>query len=156
MIVEGKPLLFQGGFYDMMYYVLIGSGAALNLISLAAFQKLQIPMTKLAPSRPFSRVGSGSIISHCSISLPVTLGMPENYRTESIIFDVAKVNLSFNAILGRPGLYQFMDIDHHGYLVLKIPSPNGIIKICGDRSAGVCAGEASSTGGGPGSYCWPR
>jgi hypothetical protein len=30
---------------------------------------------------------------------------PENYRTENVIFDVAEVNLPFNAIIGRPALY---------------------------------------------------
>jgi hypothetical protein len=34
-----------------MYHVLIDGGAALNLISLAAFKKLQISMGKLQPSR---------------------------------------------------------------------------------------------------------
>jgi hypothetical protein len=62
-------------------------------------------MSKLAPSRAFSGVGPGSIITHGSISLPMTLRMPENYRIESIIFDIMKVNLPFNAILGRSALY---------------------------------------------------
>jgi hypothetical protein len=50
-------------------------------------------------------VGLGSIILHGSISLPVTFGVPENYRTKSVIFDVMEVNHPFNAILGRPALY---------------------------------------------------
>jgi hypothetical protein len=63
--------------------------------------------------------------------------MPKNYRTESILFDVVEINLLFNAIIGRLALYQFMAITHYGYLVLKMSSPNDIIKIRGDRSAGV-------------------
>jgi hypothetical protein len=63
--------------------------------------------------------------------------MPENYHIESIVFDVAEVNLPFNAIIGRPALYQFTAITHYGYLILKIPSPNGIINIRGDRSTGI-------------------
>jgi hypothetical protein len=35
-----------------MYHVLIDGGAALNLISLMAFQKLQIPMSRLSPFAP--------------------------------------------------------------------------------------------------------
>jgi hypothetical protein len=38
---------------------------------------------------------------HGSISLPVTFGTPKNYRTESILSNIAEVNLPFNAILGR-------------------------------------------------------
>jgi hypothetical protein len=120
-----------------LYHVLVDGGAALNLIGLAAFQKPQIPMSKFAPSHSFSEVGSGSIISCSSISLPVTFGTPENYRMESIIFNIAELNLPFNTILSRPALDQFMAIAHYGYLVLKMPSPNDIIKIHGDRSTGA-------------------
>jgi hypothetical protein len=63
-----------------LYHILIDGEAALNLISLMAFQKLQIPASRLCCSHPFSGVGLGSIILCGSISLPVTFGMPENYR----------------------------------------------------------------------------
>jgi hypothetical protein len=71
------------------------------------------------------------------ISLPVTFEMPENFRTKSVLFDNAEVNHPFNVVLGRPTLYQFMAVVHYGYLVLKMPSPNGVLKICVDRDAGV-------------------
>jgi hypothetical protein len=60
-----------------------------------------------------------------------------NYRTESVIVDVAEINLSFNSIIGRPALYRFMAAAHYGYMVLKMSSPNGIIKIRGDRITGA-------------------
>jgi hypothetical protein len=34
-----------------------------------------------------------------------------------------------------------MAVAHYGYLVLKMPSLNGVIKIRGDRDAGACALE---------------
>jgi hypothetical protein len=34
-----------------------------------------------------------------------------------------------------------MAVAHYGYLVLKMTSPNGVLKIRGDRDAGVCALE---------------
>jgi hypothetical protein len=122
-----------------LYHVLIDRGAALNLISLAAFKKLQIPMGKLHPSRPFSGVGPVSVMLRGCISLPVTFETVENFRTESILFDVAEVSLPFNAILGRPALYRFMAVAHYGYLVLKMPTPDGVLRIQGDRDAGACA-----------------
>jgi hypothetical protein len=76
------------------------------------------------------------VTPHSCISLPVTFGM-----AESVLFDVAEVSLSFNAILGRPALYQLMTVAHYGYLVLKMPSPNGVLKIRGDRDVGTCALE---------------
>jgi hypothetical protein len=124
-----------------LYHVLINGGVALSLISLAAFKKLQIPMGKLQPSRPFFRVDPVSVTSHGCISLPVTFGTAENFCTESILFDVVEVSLLFNATLGRLALYQFMVVAHYGYLVQKMPSPNDVLKIRGDRDVEVSALE---------------
>ena len=52
-----------------------------------------------------------------------------------------EVNLPFNAIIGRPALYRFMAIAHYGYLVLKMPSPAGVLTVRGDRTAAVAAVE---------------
>jgi hypothetical protein len=98
-------------------------------------------MSRLSPSRPFLGVGPGSIIPCGSIFLSVTFGTPEKYRKKSVLFDVVEVNLPFNANIGRPALYQFMAVAHYRYLVLKMLSSNDIIKIHGDRSAGVFALE---------------
>jgi hypothetical protein len=124
-----------------LYHVLIDGGAALNLISLAAFKKLPIPKGKLHPSCPFSGVGPVSVTPCGCISLLVTFRTVENFHTESVLFDIVEVSLPFNAILGRSALYQFMAVAHYRYLVLKMPSPNGILKIRGDRDAGVCVLE---------------
>jgi hypothetical protein len=120
-----------------LYQILIDGGAALNLISLAPFKKLQILMLKLQPSRPFFRVGPVSVMPRGCISLPVTFGTCENFCMESILFDVTEVNLPFNAILSRLALYQFMSVIHYEYLVLKMSSPNVVLKIYGDRDVGV-------------------
>jgi hypothetical protein len=124
-----------------LYHILIDGGATLNLISLATFKTLQILMGKLQPSRPFSGVGLMSVMLRSCISVPVTFRMAESFRAESVLFDVAEVSLPFNAILGRPALYQFMAVAHYGYLVLKMPSLNGILRIRGDRDIGACALE---------------
>jgi hypothetical protein len=87
-------------------------------------------------------MGPVSITPCGCISLPVTFGTAENFRTESVLFDVAEVSLPFNAILSRPALYQFMAVAHYRYLVLKMPSPNDVIKIWGTVTRGLCAGEA--------------
>jgi hypothetical protein len=57
------------------------------------------------------------------------------------MFDVAEVNLPFNAIIGRPALYRFMAIAHYGYLVLKMPSPAGVLTVQGDCTTAVAAVE---------------
>jgi hypothetical protein len=124
-----------------LHHVLIDGGAGLNVISNAAFKQLQIPGSHLGPSRPFSGVGPQPVYPLGSITLPVTFRTEENFRTENVIFDVAEVNLPFNAIIGRPTLYRFMAIAHYGYLVLKMPSPTGVLTVQGDRAAALAAVE---------------
>jgi hypothetical protein len=81
------------------------------------------------------------VMSRGCISLLVTFRMPENFRTESFLFDIMEVNLPFNAILGKPAMYQFIMVAHYGYLVLKMPSPSGVLKIREDHDVGVSALE---------------
>jgi hypothetical protein len=61
------------------------------------------------------------------VRLPVTFGTRDNYRTESLNFDIAYIALPYNAILGYPDLVRFMVATHHGFNVLKIPGANGTI-----------------------------
>jgi hypothetical protein len=124
-----------------LHHVLIDGGAGLNVISHAAFKQLQILGSRLGPSRPFSGVGPQPVYPLGSIALPVTFGIEENFCTENVVFDVAEVNLPFNAIIGRPALYQFMAIAHYRYLVLKMPSPTGVLTVRGDRAAALAAVE---------------
>lgn len=76
-----------------------------------------------------------------SIAHLVTFRTEENFHTENVVFDVVEVNLPFNAIIGRPALYRFMAIAHYWYLVLKMPSPTGVLTVRGDRAALLAAVE---------------
>jgi hypothetical protein len=76
-----------------------------------------------------------------TISLPVTFGMEVNFRTENVQFEVAEVNLPFNAIIGRPALYRFMVVAHYGYMVLKMPSLAGVLTVQSDQTTAVVAVE---------------
>jgi hypothetical protein len=124
-----------------LHHVLIDGGAGLNVISHAAFKQLRIPGSRLGPSRPFSGVGPQPVYPLGSIALPVTFGTEENFRMENVVFDIAEVNLPFNAIIGRPDLYRFMAIAHYGYLVLKMLSPTGVLTVQGDCAAALAAVE---------------
>jgi hypothetical protein len=124
-----------------LHHVLIDGEAGLNIISHAAFKQMQIPGSQLGPSRPFSGVGPQPVYPLGSISLPVTFWTEENFRMENVVFDVAEVNLPFNAIIGRPALYRFMAIAHYGYLVHKMPSPAEVLTVQGDRAAALVALE---------------
>jgi hypothetical protein len=124
-----------------LHHVLIDGGAGLNVISHAAFKQLQILGSRLGPSCPFSGVGPQLVYPFGSIALPVTFGTEENFRTENVVFDIVEVNLPFNAIIGRPALYRFMAIAHYGYLVLKMPSPTGVLTVRGDHTAALAVVE---------------
>jgi hypothetical protein len=70
------------------------------------------------------------------VHLPVTFGTRDNYRIESLYFDVAYITLPYNTILGYPALARFMVAMHHGFNILKIPSANGMITVrCNEKDA---------------------
>jgi hypothetical protein len=124
-----------------LHHDLIDGGAGLNVINHATFRQLQIPGSRLGPSRPFSGVGAQPVYPLGSITLPVTFGIEENFRTENVQFNVVEVNLPFNAIIGRSALYRFMAIAHYEYLVLKMPSPVEVLTVQGDRAAALAVVE---------------
>jgi hypothetical protein len=67
------------------------------------------------------------------VVLQVTFGgRRENYRTEYIKFEVVDFEASYYAILGRPAITKFMAVPHYTYLVLKMPSPAGVLTLQGD------------------------
>jgi hypothetical protein len=86
-------------------------------------------------------VGPDPVYPVGTITLPVTFGTEDNFRTENVQLEVAEVNLPFNAIIGKPALYRFMAIAHYRYLILKMPSPTGVLTVQSDRAAAVVAVE---------------
>ena len=68
------------------------------------------------------------------ITLPVQFGTASNYRVEHINFYVADFNTAYHAILGQPALAKFMAVPHYAYLVLKMPSPVGVLALWANLS----------------------
>ena len=68
------------------------------------------------------------------ITLPVQFCTTRNYRIEHINFYVADFNIAYHAILGRPALAKFMAVPHYVYLVLKMPSPIGVLALWANLS----------------------
>jgi len=114
--------------------VLVDGGSALNIIFAKTLEDTGFDTTKLVPSDQ----AFYGIIPHAGstpvgkVTLPVTFGTRDNYRTESIIFEVAPFETSYHAMLGRPALAKFIAIPNHTYLLLKMPAPNGVLSIRGD------------------------
>ncbi|XP_034569865.1 uncharacterized protein [Setaria viridis] len=101
--------------------------------------------TRLQPyEEPFYAIVPGK----CSypigqVVLPVTFGMPNNYRTEHLTFDMANFKTSYHTIFGRPMLTRFMVILHDTYLIIKMLAPNDVLSVYGDvKTSYRCDTEA--------------
>ena len=77
------------------------------------------------------------------ITLPVQFDKASNYRVEHVNFYVADFDTAYHAILGWPALAKFMAIPHYTYLVLKMPSPIGVLALRANLSvAYACETES--------------
>jgi hypothetical protein len=96
--------------------------------------KLDITHMLTKSNTPFYGIVPGNAaIPLGSVVLPVTFGESrDNYHTEYIKFEVADFETSYNAILGRPAIAKIMAVPHYTYLVLKMPSPAGVLSLQGD------------------------
>jgi hypothetical protein len=116
--------------------VLIDGGSGLSVLFTKTCKKMKLDITHMLTNStsPFYGIVPGNMaIPLGSMVLPVTFGEArENYRTEYIKFEVADFETSYHAILGRPAIAKFMAVPHNTYLVLKIPSPAGVLSLQGD------------------------
>jgi hypothetical protein len=53
----------------------------------------------------------------------------QNFRTETLTFEVVGFSGMYHAIIGRLAYAKFMVVPNYRYLKLKIPRPKGIITI---------------------------
>jgi hypothetical protein len=115
---------------------LIDGGSGLNVLFTKTLKKMKLEITHMLTksTSPFYGIVPGNAaIPLGSVVLPVTFGESrENYRTEYIKFEVAVFETSYHAILGRPAIAKFMAVPHYTYLVLKMPSPAGVLSLQGD------------------------
>jgi hypothetical protein len=116
--------------------VLIDGGSRLNILFTKTMKKMKLDVTHMLTksTSPFYDIVPGNAaIPLGSVVLPVTLGeTKENYRIEYIKFEVADFETSYHAILGIPAIAKFTAVPHYTYLVLKMPSPAGVLSLQGD------------------------
>jgi hypothetical protein len=116
--------------------VLIDGGSGLNVLFTKTMKKMKLDITHMLTksNTPFYGIVPGNTaIPLGSVVLPVTFGESrDNYHTENIKFEVADFKTSYHAILGRPTIAKFMVVPHYTYLVLKMPSPAGVLSLQGD------------------------
>jgi hypothetical protein len=125
----------KSGWYPLVVYpivkhvkldrVLVDGGSSLNLLFLKPFDQMGLSRSLLCTSRaPFHGVVPGTAAMPIGqISLPVTFGTQENFRTKNIQFEVADFEIVYNVFLGQPALTKFKAILHYAYMVLKMSGP---------------------------------
>ena len=125
--------------------VLIDGGSSLNVLFPKTLLRLGIPLSSLQKTdTPFFGIMPGTGANPLGhISLPVTFGTEENFRTEWISYEVPDFDYSYNTIIGWPGLVKFMAIPHYTYLAMKMPGEKGVISVQGDfKTMAECDREA--------------
>jgi len=92
--------------------VLIDGGSALNIIFAKTLEDMGFDITKPVPSDQafYDIIPSAGSTLVGKVTLPVTFDTRDNYRTESIFFEVASFETSDHAILERPALAKFIAI----------------------------------------------
>jgi hypothetical protein len=62
----------------------------------------------------------------------VQFGTPNHFHTDYVNIVVADFEGTYHAILGRPTLTKFMVVPHYSYLVLKMPTEQGVLTLRGN------------------------
>jgi hypothetical protein len=90
---------------------------------------LEIGLDQLRPSTtPFHGVMPGKCVQLLGqIDLLVWFGTPDNFRKETLTFEVVGFRGAYHAILGRPCYAKFMAVPNYTYLKMKMPGPKGVI-----------------------------
>jgi len=125
----------------------IDGGSGLNILFAKTLDDMKISHSELKRSNsPFHEVILGtSAIPLGQISLPITLGTRENFRTEKISFEVTDFEAAYPVILGKPALAKFMVVPYYTYMMMKLPGPNGIITLRGDTHWSYSCDQESCT-----------
>jgi hypothetical protein len=111
--------------------VLMDGGSSLNILYAHTLRLLGIGLDQLRPSTtPFHGVAPGKRVQPLGqIDLPVWFGTPDNYRKETLTFEVVGFKGVYHTILGRPCYAKFMAVPNYTYLKMKMPGPNDVITV---------------------------
>jgi hypothetical protein len=106
-------------------------GNNLNILYAHTLRLLGIELDQLRPSTtPFHGVALGKRVQPLrQIDLPVWFGTLDNFRKETLTFEMVGFRGSYHSILGRPCYAKFMAVPNYTYLKMKMPGPKGVITV---------------------------
>jgi hypothetical protein len=109
--------------------VLMDGGSSLNILYAHTLRLLGIGLDQLRPSTtPFHGIAPGKRIQPLGqIDLPVWFGMQDNFRKETLTFEVVGFKRAYHAILGRLCYTKFMAVPNYTYFKMKMLGPKGVI-----------------------------
>jgi hypothetical protein len=73
----------------------------------------------------------------------VQFDTPNHFRTDYVNFMVTDFEGTYHAILGRPALTKFVPMPHYSYLVLKMPTEQGVLTLIGNAYTAYTCEEES-------------
>jgi hypothetical protein len=111
----------------------VDGGVSINILAHAVCARMQISKADLLLTLPFHDALSRQSQPLGSVDHTITFGTKDNFHTETMTFDMAVINLPYNAIIGRSVIFKFMAIPHYTYLTFKVFGPKGVILVKGER-----------------------
>ncbi|KAJ9183272.1 hypothetical protein P3X46_007151 [Hevea brasiliensis] len=106
--------------------VLIDNESKVNLLPYHVLQLIKINDEQLTRSQACIKgIGGVSNPMEKKIQLPLTLGQVPLTQTRYATFLVFKLSMLYNAIMGRPVLYDFKIATSIRYLIMKFPIDEG-------------------------------
>jgi hypothetical protein len=109
--------------------VLFDGGSSLNILYAHTLRLLGIGLDQLRPSTmPFHGIATGKRVQPLGqIDLLVWFGTPDNFRKETLTFEVVGFRGAYHTILGRLCYTKFMAVPNYTYLKMKMSGPKGVI-----------------------------
>jgi hypothetical protein len=110
---------------------LMDGGSSLNILYAHTLHLMGIGLDQLRPSMTsFHGVAPGKCVQPLGlIDLPVWFGTSDNFRKETLSFEVVGFRGAYHAILGRSCYTKFMAVPNYTYLKMKMPGPKGVITV---------------------------
>ncbi|XP_055961892.1 uncharacterized protein LOC130015559 [Mercurialis annua] len=116
--------------------ILINEGSAVNLMTNVAYKMLGGTASRLRRVPiPLSGLGGPSINLLGAVTLEVVIG-PERGINKKVmsLFNIVDMELTYNAILGRPFLHDSAAVTSIRALAMKIPTEKGVVMLRGDQN----------------------